>query len=302
MPHRRGNPGPGPLAPRAAAAAVAMLLLCAVAAPASPAIGVGHPLLIDRPLAGRVISVLGDVVVRSRVAGDVVVWGGDVILEPGARVEGDVLDFGGSLRRTGVAGAPDPLVLGRVLTPGSLAGLYLAEAEKAPWTVTTGVPARVFLALRLFVLAGWLAAGMVLLLVCDSALARTALEIEREPGVTMLAGLVSVATFLLAAICGLSLLPEGLGAPVAIFAAGLAVAAKIFGMAAVVLLVGQKILHDASAPRRPAAFALGFALVGGLSLVPLAGPLLWSAASIMAVGASLRTSFGAPRFRVAVAS
>jgi hypothetical protein len=296
-----GRVRPGELASVPIAAAVAVLILGAGAAIASPAIGVGHPLRIDRPVSGRVVSVLGEVVVSSRVAGDVVVWGADVVLEPGARVEGDVLDFGGSLRRVRNPGAPDSVVAGRVLTPGSLAGLYLAETEKAPWRVGAGAP-RVLLALRLFVLAGWLVAAMILMLLWDGALARAALEIDEEPGTTMLAGLLSVVTLLLAAICGLSLLPEALGAPVAIFVAGVAVAAKVFGMAALFLLVGQKALGDVSPRRRPVALAVGFAVLGGLSLVPVAGAVLWSAASVAAVGASLRSRFGTPRFRVAVAS
>jgi hypothetical protein len=46
---------------------------------------------------------------------------------------------------------------------------------------------------------------------------------------------------------------------------------------------------------------VGFAVLGGISLVPVAGPLLWSAASIVAVGTALLSRFGRPAFRVAIA-
>ena len=50
--------------------------------------------------------------------------------------------------------------------------------------------------------------------------------------------------------------------------------------------------------RLDAALALGLAVCGAASLVPVAGPIVWSAASILAVGAALSTRFGSPRFRV----
>jgi len=79
-----------------------------------------------------------------------------------------------------------------------------------------------------------------------------------------------------------------------------AVAAKIFGMGALFLLVGQKLLATFAPSRRPVALALGFAVLGGISLLPIAGAIVWSAASIAAVGIAFLSRFGAPRFRLAL--
>jgi hypothetical protein len=73
-------------------------------------------------------------------------------------------------------------------------------------------------------------------------------------------------------------------------------------MGALFLLVGQKVSASFSPARRPAALALGFAVLGGISLLPIAGAILWSAASVAAVGVALLSRFGVPRFRVALRS
>jgi len=70
-------------------------------------------------------------------------------------------------------------------------------------------------------------------------------------------------------------------------------------MGSLFLLLGQKLIGAVSARRRPTALAAGFALLGGVSLVPLVGPMLWSVASVVAVGVALLSRFGAPRYRIA---
>jgi len=62
---------------------------------------------------------------------------------------------------------------------------------------------------------------------------------------------------------------------------------------AAVIVVGGPLV-----PVLVATFAAGFALLGGISLLPFVGPVLWSAASIVAVGVALVSRFGVPRYRV----
>ncbi|HEY7862515.1 MAG TPA: hypothetical protein VIE39_02580, partial [Thermoanaerobaculia bacterium] len=132
-----------------------------------------------------------------------------------------------------------------------------------------------------------------------SPLPRAAARAEEAPTTAVLAGALSVVTLFLAAAAVLALLPSAVSVPVVLVVAAFAVAAKIFGMSALFLLVGQRLLRRFSARQRPAALAAGFALLGGVSLLPLVGPLLWSLASVLAVGIAMLTRFGAPRFRVA---
>jgi len=279
----------------AAAAAFLFLSVPALAASRPAVASVGRDLVLSRSVPGRVIAVASDVRVESAVAGDVIVWGGDVSFGPQGSVAGNLVVFGGTIR--GVPGRPLP-VAGTISTPGSLLPLYLAEMRRAPWATNALSP--LVWALRLFSLAAWLLIAALLLYVFGSPLARAADRAESDWAGALAAGALGVLTIFLAAAATLSLLPSAIAVPIAFVLAAAAVAAKIFGMGALFLLVGQKLLDSFAPARRPAALALGFAVLGGISLLPIAGAIVWSAASIVAVGVAFLSRFGSPRFRVAL--
>ena len=277
---------------------VAALLIVPAAAPAVPRsiTSVARDLVVSQALPGRVVAVLSDVRIAARVSGDVIVWGGDVSFAPGGSVAGDLLVFGGSILPPAGRALP---VDGRVSTPGSLLHLYLAEMRRAPWE-GSGIGTSVLSGLHLIGLAIWLAVALALLYLFASPLARAAMFAEEDWSGSLLAGALGVLTLFLAAGAALSLLPSALAIPLALFSAAIAVVAKIFGMVALFLLLGQKLLKSVSPARRPAALAAGFAVLGGLSLLPFVGTLIWSAASIVAVGVAFISRFGMPRYRVAL--
>jgi hypothetical protein len=277
----------------------ALLFLLAQPAPALAQVPaglttVGRDVTVSENLPGRVVAVLGSVRVNARVDGDVIVWGGDVAFGPSGSIGGNLSVFGGHV----VPGAAGPLpVEGTVSTPGTLLNVYLAEMSHAPWE--EGARAAAFRGLRAIGLAVWLAATLLLLYAFGSPVARAALCAEEQWSGALLAGALTVLSLFLAAAAALALLPPGLSIPIALFVAGLAVGAKVFGMGALFLLLGQKLLKNVSPARRPAALAIGFAALAGLSLVPYVGPVVWSAASVVAVGIAMLSRFGTPRFSIA---
>ena len=279
----------------------AALALAAAAARAQSVTSVRSPVLVASPVAGRVVSVGGDVTIRARVSGDVVAWGGDVRIEPGGMVEGDVVDFGGRVA------APPGAVGGRVLTPGSLAAIYLAEAQSAPWSrenpasALGGVRWRTFAGLRLFVLALWMVASAIVLRFRGSGVARASLALEENPALAAAAGVIGIVFLFLAGVAAFTAFPAALRVPAAALILAAAFGAKLFGMTALFLFTGQKLAGKFAPAARPAALALGLAICGAVSLVPIAGPILWSAASVLAVGAAIFTRMGSPRFRVSAA-
>ncbi|MFY9551385.1 MAG: hypothetical protein WAU32_09570 [Thermoanaerobaculia bacterium] len=283
---------------RAALLLTGLFLLSSRAALAAPGsiTSVGRDVVVSQALPGRVVSVLGDVRIAARVSGDVIVWGGDVSFAPGGSVAGDLFVFGGKIESPGGAAPP---VEGRVSTPGSLLHLYLSEMRRAPWE-EGALGGSVLSGLHLLALSLWLAVALALLWLFASPLARAAMFAEEDWSASLLAGALGVLTLFLAAGAALALLPSALGIPIALASAAVAVVAKVFGMAALFLLVGQKLLKSVSPARRPAALAAGFALLGGVSLLPFVGALLWSVASIVAVGVALVSRFGTPKYRVAV--
>jgi hypothetical protein len=252
--------------------------------------------VVSQGVPGRVVAVLADVRIAARVSGDVIVWGGNVSFAPGGSVAGDVVVFGGDVEAPPGAALP---VEGRVSTPGSLLRLYLSEMRRAPWE-ETGLVGSVFSGLHLLALSLWLAVALALLWLFSSPLSRAALSAEEDWSGSLLAGALGVLTIFLAAGAALSLLPSSIAVPLALAFGGVAVVAKVFGMAALFLLLGQKLLKSVAPSRRPAALAAGFAVLAALSLLPLVGALVWSLASIVAVGVALISRFGSPRFRVAV--
>lgn len=273
-----------------------LLLPLAASAAASGVSAVGRDLVINRPVAGRVVALFSQVRIDSPVSGDVVVWGGDVSFGPAGFVEGNVSVFGG---RVVVARERPFPVAGTISTPGTLLRLYLDEMHRAPWEGKS--PTVTLFGLRLLGLCAWLLVSVALLFLFDSPFARAAASAQEAWPRPLLAGALGVLTLLLVAAAALALLPSSLSIPVAIFVAALAIAAKVFGMGALFLLVGQKLIRSVAPSARPAALAAGFALVAGISLVPILGAIAWSAVSVVAVGVALVSRFGAPRYRIAVA-
>jgi hypothetical protein len=284
---------------RGLALSIALVPVSAASAAGAPAsiTSVRRDVVVSTALPGRVVAVLADVRIAARVSGNVIVWGGDVSFAPGGSVAGDLLVFGGSIQAPSDRALP---VEGRVSTPGSLLRLYLSEMRRAPWE-GSGLGATVFGGLHLMALSLWLAVALALLYLFASPLARAAMSAEEDWSGSLLAGALGVLTLFLAAGAALSLLPAAVAIPIALVTAGVAVVAKIFGMAALFLLLGQKLLKSFAPARRPAALAAGFALLGGLSLLPFVGALVWSVASIVAVGVALVSRFGIPRYRVGFA-
>ncbi len=272
-----------------------LLLPAAALAQSGSLTAVRRDVVVSQALPGRVVAVLGNVRIAARVSGDVIVWGGNVTFAPGGSVAGDLLVFGGSI--DGPAGGALP-VEGRVSTPGSLLQIYLAEMRRAPWEGAGAGPA-VLGGLHLIALSAWLAVALGLLYFFASPLSRAAMAAEDDWSGSLLAGALGVLTLFLAAGAALSLLPSAIAIPIALFSAAVAVVAKVFGMAALFLLLGQRLVRSVAPARRPAALAAGFVVLGGASLVPFVGALVWSAASIVAVGVALLSRFGTPRYHVA---
>ena len=257
---------------------------------------VRRDIVVSQDVPGRVVSVLADVRIAARVSGDVIVWGGNVSFAPGGAVAGDLVVFGGDIELPeGTTVAP---VEGRVSTPGSLLHLYLSEMRRAPWE-GSAVGTSVLSGLHLLALAAWLAVALALLWFFSSPLSRAAMLAGEDWSGSLLAGALGVLTLFLAAGAALALLPAPLGIPIALASAAVAVVAKVFGMAALFLLLGQKIVKSVAPARRPVALAAGFAVLGGISLLPFIGALVWSVASIVAVGVAFVSRFGTPRYRLA---
>jgi hypothetical protein len=248
----------------------------------------GRDVAVDGVLGGTLVAVGGDVRISGRVEKNVLAFGGDVVLETGAEVRGDLLAVGGA-----VLGLPEAAktVGGRVLTVGELEAAFAAELQTSPLAARPA--SGLLLAFRLVLLFLWLVVGLVLLRLLPRPVSAAAGLVPGRLSTVAAVGTAAVLSALLVSAFLLLVLPATAGLFLAGLLVALLAALKAFGLAAVFVVVGRRLTAGA---RRgsplfgdPAALAIGLALLGLVSLVPVAGPVVWAVASLLGIGAALVT-------------
>ncbi len=251
----------------------------------------GRDVAVDGVLRGTLVAVGGNVRVSGRVEGNAIVLGGDVVLEEGAKVGGDLLAVGGAVSRPGEA-LGGVAVAGRTLTVGELEAAFAAELQTSPLSARPA--SGLLLAFRLVLLLLWLVAGLALLRLLPRPVSTAAGLVPGRLATVAAVGAAAVLSALLVSAFLLLVLPASAGLLLAGLLAALLAAAKVFGLAAVFLVVGRRLNRGARRGSArfgdPAALALGLALLGLLSLLPVAGPLVWAVASLLGIGATLVTA------------
>ncbi|MFI5181628.1 MAG: hypothetical protein ACHQPI_09575 [Thermoanaerobaculia bacterium] len=241
-------------------------------------------------VAGTVVASWGSVRVSGHVTGPVVAIGGDVTISGEGRVDGDVLALGGDVRFEGVASADRP-VGGTVRSLGALESAFLAELRTSPVAGASVSP--LLLSFRIFLLLLWLAAALVLLRLQPRTLGGAA---DAARGRVVFLGAIGTSAVLSGLLVSTGLLlaiTARIGLVLAAAVAAVLYGAKVWGLAALSLSLGRRLLRSA---RRgsplfgdPAATTAGLLALGLPSLVPVLGPLLWAVVSLVAIGVAVRT-------------
>jgi hypothetical protein len=271
----------------------------------------GRQFFLEGELDGSLVLVGGGrAVVSGRIRRDLILLVSDATIQRGARIDGDVLSVGGSLtfEETPPAVSSDlssagghPQVRGRIRSVSALEAAVATELQTSPAASLAQWP--FLLSFRLSLLLAWLAVSLFLLLVAPRALGAAASSVPGRGAFLGAVGATVVLTATFAAALALSLFPSRFALAACAALLLLLLVAKICGLAAVFLAVGRRL--NAGARRRsvrfgdPAAVATGLLALGALSLVPVAGPLLWGAASLVGIGTSLAATLDAPRLALA---
>ncbi len=267
---------------------------------ARPAIVIEHDSLaesqivaIDRDVVirGRAMSnvaaIRGSIEVSGHVQGDVIALGGDVRLEPGARIDGDVLVLGGVVESLG-----DATIEGRTVAYPSASGAWLVLAEGPALGLSAWSP--VVLGAKLALLAAWTVVMLVLVVAASPALAATSSGIAEEPLRSFATGVVAVLTLLLTALFFASFLNALVGVPLVAIVVLTALILKLWGMVAIFCWIGG-VTRRTSAIHQTALLhnaLVGLVVLGAVKLLPFAGALIWTVATLVGIGASLTTKFG----------
>ncbi len=250
-------------------------------------VAIGRDLILDGEAQGDAAAIEGSVEISGKVAGDVVVLGGDARLAPSAQVAGDVFVLGGT-----ISAAPGARIEGRSVSyrNASVAWMTLLEGP------SLGLESRstIVIGAKLALLAAWSALLLLLFAACGRQLISTADEIQGEPFRGFFTGLVGVLALVLTALFFSAFAGAIVGVPLLVLVVLAALVLKLWGMVAVFYALGDLLLTRVFRRRmRPASAAtVGLLLLGVVKFVPFLGVWAWTVASLIGVGATLATKFG----------
>ncbi|HVS12395.1 MAG TPA: polymer-forming cytoskeletal protein [Thermoanaerobaculia bacterium] len=250
-------------------------------------VAIGRDLVVDGVARRHAVVLDGDARVAGTVEGDLVVLGGDVILQSSGRVAGDVYAFGGEIRSEDGSS-----IGGRAVAFPDAPATWLLLVEGPSIGLDPFSP--LVLGAKLALLAAWMAASLLLVITFPRALASTAREVDDEPFRCFFAGLVAVATAVLAVVLISGLASVVVGIPLILVAAASALVLKLWGTVAVFLTLGVWLLRRLGRGRSELleAIVAGLVALGVLKLLPWVGVVAWTAATLIGIGAALRTKLG----------
>jgi hypothetical protein len=240
----------------------------------------GHDTVIGSPVAGSVQAYGGSVDVRDVIDGDLLVFGGNVSFSGRGRVNGNVIYAGGRIANG------EGRIGGEAWPLASLEGAVVSMTKTA-----------VILSL-LFV---WLCTAVVVTLISGREVRFSSMEIRASALHCFVLGLVAFTSFVLTAIMFSYLVPFLIGIPLLAALAVFAILTKIYGMVAMFHAIGTLIAgsrtREQLATRKwlrgdVAMVVIGVLVLGAIRLIPVAGTLVWSGASIFGIGVALATKFG----------
>jgi hypothetical protein len=252
-----------------------------------PIVAVGRGVEVDGEALAGVTALNGNVIITGRVHGDVTVLGGDLTLQPSAIIEGDALILGGRLVAAGGS-----RLSGRAVAYPTVSRAWLTLLEGP--SLGMGATSPLVLGAKLGLVAAWLALTLLLFASAGRPLVRTSEEVRQEPLRCFAAGLVGLATIVLSALFLSAFLPTLLGVPLLVLVALFALVLKLWGMVAIFHSFGRFCVSRLARRRvvQLHAAVLGLSLLGLIKLVPMAGVWVWTAATLIGMGATLRSKFG----------
>jgi hypothetical protein len=251
-------------------------------------VAVGKDVIVAGEALGDVAALEGSAEVTGRVDGDVVVLGGDARLGPQAQVGGDVFVLGGTVHAD-----PGARVSGRMVSYPTASSAMVTLVEGPSLGLGFASPAVV--GAKLALLASWAALLLVLFAASGRQLLETADGIRREPFRSFVTGLTGVLALVLTALFFSAFTGGFVGVPLLVLVVLLGMILKLWGMVAVFYALGDWMARRLL--RRPRlrplnAATLGLLVLGIVKFLPWVGVWVWTAATLIGIGAALSTKFG----------
>ena len=251
-------------------------------------VAMGKDVIVAGEALSDVAAMEGSVEVTGRVAGDVVVLGGDARLGPEAQVGGDVFVLGGTIQA-----APGAHAAGRMVSYPTASSALITLVEGPSFGLGFTSPA--VLGTKLALLAAWAALLLLLFAATGRQLLETADGVRREPFRSFATGLTGVLALVLTAMFFSAFTGGLVGVPLLVLVVLLALLLKLWGMVAVFYALGDWLARRfLRRPRmRPLnAATIGLLVMGAVKFLPYVGIWVWTAATLIGIGAALTTKFG----------
>lgn len=250
-------------------------------------VAVGRDVVVAGEALSDVAAFDGSVRVTGRVAGDLIILGGEVELGPEAKVGGDVFVLGGS-----VDAAPGAVIEGRTVAHPTASSAWLTLLEGPSLGLGAGSP--LVLGTKLALMAAWMALTLLLFASFGRQVLATSSTVLREPIRCFGIGLTGVLALVLTAVALGVVAPPLAGAPLLVLIVLFGLMLKLWGMVAVFHALGTWAVNGLR-HRRPLALnaaTAGLILLGVSKFVPHVGAWIWTVATLIGVGASLASKFG----------
>jgi hypothetical protein len=257
-------------------------------------VALGRDLIVEGEARSDVAVLRGSARIDGLVGGSVIVLSGDAVLGPMARVARDVYVLGGRLET-----APGAVVGGKLAAYPTASAVWLTLLEGP----SLGPAAeRSLLVAKLALLFAWAVALLLGFALRRREVLATSAAIAHEPFRSFFVGLAVVVSAALLVVLVTAALSGLFGAPLVALVALCAMGLKIFGLVAVFHALGDWLLMRLSGAsnfpppgRRWLALhagTLGLVILGLGKLVPVAGTLIWTVATLIGVGAAAVTKLG----------
>jgi cytoskeletal protein CcmA (bactofilin family) len=262
---------------------------------------------------GDVSTVSGDIAVLGNVNGNVSATSGTITVL--GAVNGEAKTVSGNLRVGGKITGATSAIGGKIETaPGAQLLGPSNSSIHGNWDINLGNTSGSFklepgsypsiyafwlspfmLLWRSGLLIFWVAMSCAMAALFQPAILRAKAELQRAPAQSAALGFLWTILFwvLLVAFIFLSLML--IGVPLLIVLVAFDIALGVFGMTLVFAVVGERLAHRLNHPNVSiyAAVFVGACFLGLLRLIPIVGSLIWFAAGLFGVGATLSTRFGA---------
>lgn len=235
---------------------------------------------IDQPVLGTVQAYGSNLTIASEINGDLFVIGGTVTFTGNGRVRGKLIHANSKLN--GV----ENRIGGRVYPLTSLEGAASAMTKN------------VIVASLLLV---WMLTAVVVTLMSGREIRFSSVELRTSALHCFVLGLVAWTSFVLTAIAFSYLVPYVVGIPLLAALAVFGILTKVYGMIAIFHAVGTLVAGSRTRSQLGtrkwlrgdlAMVMIGVLLLGAIRMIPIAGTILWSLASVFGVGVALATKFG----------